>query len=128
MPRLVIADDSDLMRRSVRNFLAGDSRFRVVGEAVNYAEALKLVQELRPDVLLADLRMPGAESWAEPIRNIVKACGCPVIATSFSIDDEIQHLAQEVGVSRLLDKTKLFDTLIPAIQSVLASEEQTRSR
>jgi DNA-binding NarL/FixJ family response regulator len=120
VPNLVVADDSDVMRRSVRNFLAGDSRFRIVGDAKNYADAVKLAEQHRPDALLVDLRMPGVESWAEPVRDLIAACGCPVIAMSFSIDKDIQDLAKAVGVSALLDKTKLFDTLIPTIQSVLA--------
>jgi DNA-binding NarL/FixJ family response regulator len=114
------------MRRSVRNFLAGDSRFHVVGEAKSYADAVKLVEQHRPDVLLADLRMPGVQSWAEPVRDLVAACGCPVIAMSFSIDKDIQDLAKAVGVSALLDKTKLFDTLIPAIEWVLANSPVKR--
>jgi DNA-binding NarL/FixJ family response regulator len=125
---LVVADDSDVMLRSVRHFLAGDARFCVVGETVDYAKAVQLVEELRPDLLLADLRMPGVESWAEPIRDLVTACGCPVIGMSFSVDDEIQELAKSVGVSRLLDKTKLFDTLIPAIESVLAAQRKAGPR
>lgn len=124
MPNLVIADNSEVMLHAVRKFLAGDSRFRIVGEAVNYADAVRLVQELRPDVLLADLRMPGVDSWAEPIRDIVTACECPVLGMSFSIDEETQHLAGSLGVSRLLDKTRLAETLIPAIESVLTEQKE----
>lgn len=113
------------MLRSVRNFLAGDSRFRIVGEAADYSDAVRLVQELRPDALVADLRMPGVQSWAEPMRDLTKSCACPVIATSFSVDEETQNLARSVGVAVLLDKTSLFDTLIPAIESVLA-EQRTK--
>jgi DNA-binding NarL/FixJ family response regulator len=126
VPNVVVADDSDVMRRSVKNFLAGDSRFRIVGEAKTYADAVKQVEQNRPDVLLVDLRMPGVESWAEPVRDLVAACGCPVIAMSFSIDKDIQDLAKAVGVSALLDKTKLFDTLIPTIEWVVADSRQKR--
>jgi two-component system, response regulator PdtaR len=90
-----------------------------VGEARNYADTLRLVGELKPDIVLADVRMPGAIDRAVGLSQIVAACGCPVIAMSFTADAESQSLATDAGAARLLDKTRLYQELIPAIDEVL---------
>ena len=57
--RLMIVDDHPVVRDGLRGMLAGDPDLDVVGEASDGAEALALVESLRPDVVLMDLRMPG---------------------------------------------------------------------
>jgi DNA-binding NarL/FixJ family response regulator len=120
VPRLIIADDSDVVRQAVKKFLAGDSRFAVVGEARDYTETIALAAGLKPDVLLVDARMPGAETVTEGLSKLIEACNCPVIVMSFSADADIRLASQTAGAARLLDKTQLFHTLIPAITEVLA--------
>jgi DNA-binding NarL/FixJ family response regulator len=119
VPNIFIADDSEPVLRTLRKFLASDPRFTVVGEARNYDEALRLVSELKPDIILADLRMPGAYPDEEGLGKLVALCQCPVIVMSFTADAETNHLAKSVGAARLLDKMKLNENLIPAIDEVL---------
>lgn len=95
MPAIFIADDSEQIHRALRNFFAGDSRFRVVGAARTYDEALQLVTELKPDVVLADIGMPGAGTNEAGLARLVEACECPVMAMSFTAD------AQKRGISAL---------------------------
>ncbi len=56
--RLLIVDDHDLMREATRLMLEGEPDVEVVGEAVNGAHALELCRQLRPDLVLMDVRMP----------------------------------------------------------------------
>jgi DNA-binding NarL/FixJ family response regulator len=56
--RVLVVDDSELLRRSVRLMLRDDARLEVTGEAQNGREALDKAQELGPDVILMDLSMP----------------------------------------------------------------------
>jgi DNA-binding NarL/FixJ family response regulator len=56
--RLLITDDHPVVRAGLRGMLSGEPDFEVVGEATNGKEALALIGELRPDVVLMDLRMP----------------------------------------------------------------------
>lgn len=58
---VVLADDHNLIRAGLRSMLEAEAGLRVVGEATDAASAAKLVEDRRPDVLVLDLQMPGAE-------------------------------------------------------------------
>jgi two-component system response regulator NreC len=63
---VVLADDHNLIRAGLRNMLEGESELRVIGEGADSAVALRLTEDRRPDVLVLDLQMPGAD----PVRDI----------------------------------------------------------
>ena len=71
--RCVIADDHEMLRYGVRRLLEDSSDFEVVGEAGDAAEALKLVLDHRPDLVLLDISMPGMSSF-EAGRLIEEHC------------------------------------------------------
>ncbi|MBI4311319.1 MAG: response regulator transcription factor [Chloroflexi bacterium] len=56
---IVVADDHSIVRHGLRTLLEAESDFKVVGEAANGSEAIRLVEELSPDVLILDMVMPG---------------------------------------------------------------------
>ena len=58
MIRVLLADDHAVMRRGIREILAGDSEVEVIGEAADGREAIRLADKLKPDVLIIDLGMP----------------------------------------------------------------------
>ena len=58
--KVVIADDHEVVRRGLASLLAG-SEVKIVGEAINGEEAVKLTRKLKPDVVLLDIRMPGKD-------------------------------------------------------------------
>jgi len=68
-PRVVLVDDHDLFRTGLRNLLSEQDDVQIVGEADNGTDALKLVRELAPDVVVMDLNMPGI-SGIEATRQI----------------------------------------------------------
>lgn len=63
---VVLADDHNLIRAGLRNMLEGEADLRVIGEGADTASAVRLTQDRRPDVLVLDLQMPGAN----PARDI----------------------------------------------------------
>jgi two-component system, NarL family, response regulator DevR len=126
MIRLVIADDSEILRKALRNFFASEPRFEIVGEAQDYAETIAIVIDRKPDVLLMDLRMPGIGSRGE-IAKLSTTCRCPVIVMSFAADAEARSLAASTSAARLVDKAKLYKTLVPTIEAVLGERDPSTS-
>ena len=61
--RVLVADDHAIFRDGLRRLLNSDDNITIVGEAQNGVECIKLLTELKPDVLLLDLRMP-EKGWA----------------------------------------------------------------
>lgn len=74
--RVVVADDSNSFRTTLTRFLNTLSHFTVVGEAADGREALRLVQELTPDLLLLDIRMPVMDGLQ--VLEHLRAQGMPV--------------------------------------------------
>ena len=62
--RIIIADDHRIMRAGLRSLLSADSGMEVIGEATTSQEAIALVDQLKPDVLILDIGMPGNEKLA----------------------------------------------------------------
>jgi len=71
MIRIVIADDHQLVRAGIRRILDEDSDFEIVGEASDGKQALELIDETKPDVILLDVAMPGLDG-VEAMRRLAK--------------------------------------------------------
>ena len=116
--RVILADDHPMVRRGVRRILEKCSDFAVVGEADTGLDALCLVQELKPDVLLLDIEMPGmkGDQVARELRNM----NFPVSILVFSTCDDayfVQEMLQE-GVDGYLTKDASPEKIRQAVYQV----------
>ena len=118
MIRVLIADDQSLVRTGFRLILSGEPGIEVVGEARDGAEAAALATELKPDVVLMDVRMPGVDG-IEATRRIVVDETSPrvLVLTTFDLDD-IVYDALRAGASGFLLKDAPEERLLTAIQVV----------
>lgn len=114
--KVLLADESDVMRPAIVRLLEAESCIELVGQAASFAEAIKLNAALKPDVLLMDLHMrdEGEYSPASLKSQIHLHAKC-ILAISLWEDDDAKALAETFGAKALLQKTKLFSELIPAI-------------
>lgn len=118
--RLIIVDDHDLVRRGIRSALVNYPEIEVVTECSNGAEAIASCSELRPDVVLMDLRMPGVDGVAAT-RAIHKQNQDVQIIVLTSYDDEnLVHEALEAGALSYLLKNIGVHDLAEAIKKAHA--------
>ncbi len=116
--RCVIADDHEMLRYGVRRLLEDAPDFAVVGEAGDAAEALKLVLEHRPDLVLLDISMPGMSSF-EAGRLIEEHCvGTRIVYLTMHEDREYVQQALRSGASGYLLKDTPADLLLDALREV----------
>ena len=112
--KVLLADDSQVMRSAIRKILEEERRIQVVGEADTFAKTVQMIGDLKPNVLLLDLHMAQKREFTPDLVKSQFACVC-TLAVSFSNDDEARQLADSYGAVTLLDKMKLFSDMIPAI-------------
>lgn len=120
MIRILLVDDQALVRSGIRGLLALVPEFHVVGEASDGLEGLQLIEELQPDVVLLDVRMPHC-SGVELLRRL-SARGNPppsILLTTFD-DGEALLEGVRAGAKGFLLKDIAFERLAQAIRSVAA--------
>ncbi|MCU1287626.1 MAG: Transcriptional regulatory protein DevR (DosR) (modular protein) [Acidobacteriales bacterium] len=118
--RIVLCDDHELVRRGLRSVLQGVPGYEVVAEAGDADEALAAVEELRPDVVVMDVRLP-ARSGIEACRDIRSAHPETrvLILTSYA-DDEALFSSIMAGASGFVLKQVRGADLVGAIREVAA--------
>ncbi|MBO9342795.1 MAG: response regulator, partial [Roseiflexus sp.] len=82
--RVVVVDDSAMMRRFITDMLQRDPAIQVVGVASNGREAIELVQQLRPDVVTMDVRMPVMDGVATT-EHLMAYCPTPILVLTASL-------------------------------------------
>jgi len=118
--RLLIVDDHEVVRSGVRKLFTNSGSLEVCGEAKDGMEAIRMVPELSPDVVLLDLSMPGMNGFetAEKIRHIAPSTRI----VFFSIHD-IPSTARLVGADAFVSKSAPLQELAFTVNAVLRSSK-----
>jgi DNA-binding NarL/FixJ family response regulator len=119
---VLVADDQALMRTGFRMILDAQDDIEVVGEAIDGADAVRRFEELRPDVVVMDVRMPTMDG-IEATRRLTAADppGRVLILTTFDLDEYVYE-ALRAGASGFLLKDRPSDELVAAVRLVAAGE------
>jgi DNA-binding NarL/FixJ family response regulator len=122
--RVMIVDDQDLIRTGFRLFLETQSDLEVVGEAGDGEEAIERARELRPDVILMDIRMPrmdGVEAIARLADARIEPPPRVLVLTTFDLDEYVFG-ALRAGAAGFLLKDASRERLVEAIRVVHAGD------
>ncbi|AVT28717.1 MULTISPECIES: response regulator transcription factor [unclassified Plantactinospora] len=120
--RVLLVDDQPLVRSGLRVLIADTPDLAVAGEAGSGAEAVRLAREVRPDVVVMDIRMPGMDG-IEATRQIVaeNASARVLVLTTFDEDEHV-YGALRAGASGFLVKDMAVDDILGAIRVVAAGD------
>ncbi|MFG3251515.1 response regulator [Streptomyces sp. NPDC048187] len=122
MTTVLIADDQSLQRFGFRMLLESQDDLTVVGEAADGAEAVRMTAELRPDVVLMDVRMPGLDGIEATRRIVANGDRTRVlILTTFDLD-EYAYSGLRAGASGFLVKDAQPEELLSGIRAVASGD------
>lgn len=120
--RIIVVDDHTVMRAGVVALLAAEPTIDIVGEAGDGREAVTLVERLRPDVALLDLRMPVLDGVAATTEIAAGPTGTRILVlTTYDTDNDIEH-AIEAGAIGYLLKDTTREQLVDAIHAAARGE------
>jgi CheY-like chemotaxis protein len=114
--RIMLVDDHMVMRQGLAGLLRGEPDFEISGEASDGTSAVNLARELRPDVILMDINMPGMDG-IKATRIIYRELpGIHIIGLSMFQEGEQEHAMREAGAVGYLTKSGPSDAVIEAIR------------
>jgi DNA-binding NarL/FixJ family response regulator len=119
---VLLVDDDALMRAGLEAILSSDRAIEVVGEASDGRVAVERVRELRPDVVLMDIRMPDLDGIAATREIVASAPDARVVILTTFEDDEYIFGALTAGASGFLLKRTSPELLLDAIKAVAAGD------
>ena len=116
--RILLADDHTIIRQGLRSLLEKEPEMEVVGEAEDGRKALRLVQELVPDIIVMDITMPNLNGIDATHKIVSKFPEVKVIALSIHSNKRFVAGMLKAGASGYILKECLFDELVQAIRAV----------
>ena len=118
LPRILIVDDSALVRKSLQTCLESEPGWQVCGEAGNGQEAIEKAKELQPDLIVLDLCMPvmnGLEA-ARVLSKLVPSL--PLIMYTAFHTRHLENEALAAGISRVILKSEPLTDLVACVRSL----------
>jgi two-component system, NarL family, response regulator NreC len=124
--RVLIADDSSVVRHGIRQLLSSAPELQVCGEAIDGQDAIRKAVALTPDLILLDISMPG-QSGLDAARAILQQLPVSIIIMSQHDPAHLVPRALAAGARTCIDKSRLAYDLLPAIASLQLPATKFRS-
>jgi DNA-binding NarL/FixJ family response regulator len=124
--QVLLVDDHAIVRKGIRSMLESYGDIQVVGEASNGIEAIKLMEQLHPNIVLMDINMPkmdGVEATAQIMSGYPDTI---IIGLSANATPDNQEAMTRAGAVRLIPKEQASDLLYDAIHATVQSREPSK--
>jgi DNA-binding NarL/FixJ family response regulator len=120
MITLMLVDDMQCVRVTLRNWLTLEPDLKIVGEAEDGAQAVEMAHALKPDVLVMDVKMPHMDGIEATGKLHEVGSSSKVVLISLYDDAETRTRSEASGAAAFLPKDKIEDHLLPTIRSLTA--------
>jgi two-component system response regulator DevR len=122
--KVLLADDSEIVRRGMRDLLRSQPEIELVGEAADFRQTIRMMNELNPQIIVLDLHMPGGkDATLLDVKSHLKH-DSRLLAISVFNDEDTKTLVESLGTVPLLDKIELGQKLIPTIMQLVSPQGQ----
>jgi DNA-binding NarL/FixJ family response regulator len=119
MPRILIADDSEHGRASLKALLLLRDGWAVCGEAVNGRQVVLMAADLKPDVIILDFSMPMLDGLQAAKEILVTTPNVPIILFTFHKTNQLDVEAQRAGIRKVISKNDPLKALLGAVEASL---------
>ena len=119
---IVLVDDHAVVRAGVKRLLEQETSFDVIGEAESGEKAYQLFNELKPDVMVMDLSMPGMGGLEAILRILMRHERAKILVLSMHEDLSFANQALKLGAKGYLIKNALADDLVKSIEMISKGE------
>ena len=121
--KVLLADDSEIIRRAIRTLLRSQPKIELVGEAADFPQTVQMMTALNPEVVVMDMHMPkGTVATFLDLKSRLNQ-GSRMLAISVWNDEDTKALVDSLGTFPLLDKMELSDKLIPTIMQLVSPKK-----
>jgi len=120
--RILIADDHELMRRGLRGLIESHDEWAVCGEAVEGSEAVRKAAELRPDLVIMDVNLPGLSGIDAALQIRQEEEAVRILFFTVHDSDEVIREVINAGGHGYVAKSRASQDLIEAVRSVLGGK------
>ena len=127
MARLLIADDNQLVRQSLKGTLSKHDGWTVCGEASNGQRAILQAAELKPDLIVMDFAMPMLNGIGAAVDIAKLFPTIPVVLYTVHKSPPLDRAAEEAGIRAVISKSDSFECLVRAIEELLAGQKTAES-
>lgn len=116
--KILIADDHPIFRRGLCDVIQTDAELHLVGQACNGEEALKLIDELRPDIAILDVHMPKLSGLQVARKLIAQESSVKLVLLTMHEDEDLLNEALNLGIQAYVLKENAVEDLLSAVRSV----------
>lgn len=117
MIKVLIADDDAIVREGLKMIISSQEDMEIVGEASEGGEAVRLCRDVRPDVALLDIRMPGTDGITAAETMLAEKLCAPLLLTTFDEEDFVLR-ALKSGINGYILKNSPAERIINAVRTV----------